>query len=161
MLLLTEMWCLEQGYSSVFSSLLLSRTVFLSTSSTHSLSSLCPPLPSERRFLSRLFSIFPPPVPSLTYLPHRAALLLSVLTSAHTSPSLFPPSPTPTQLPPSSVIPISWPFQGNHSSWVLAQRFLKYVSLIQVMLRHEPGSYFPFLWHEAALWTGRQCLIEA
>lgn len=127
------------------------------------LSSLFPPLPSTT--FSTVFS-------AVFSLSSHLQLLFSLSPSPRSSPPICPyfrlhssipfsPSPTPTQLPPSSVILISWPFKGNHSSRVPAQCFPEHVCFIQATLRHDPESYFLFQWREAALWTGRQCLTEA
>lgn len=75
--------------------ILLSRTDTWTVSSLHLLHSLpvgsLSSSPLQTAFFLPSF-IFPPPTPCLSpSLPHHAPLLLSVLTSAYTSPSLFPP----------------------------------------------------------------------
>lgn len=70
--------------------------------------------PSRQCFLFCLFSILPTPTPSL---PPTSCSSPPICPHFHLHISFpIPPSPTPAQLPPSSVILISWPFQGNHSS---------------------------------------------
>lgn len=104
------------------------------------------------------------PSNSNAFSPSHIMLLSSYLSSLPPT-HLLPYSPlanscsTPSFLRHSDFMAISRkPFIMSSSSMFF---FLKYVCLIQVVLQHKPGFYFVFLWREAALWTGRQCLIEA
>lgn len=147
--LLTELWRLEQGYRSAFSSLFLSHTDSFSLpppSLAHGrLSFLLSPNVFLQCFLFSIFLFLP--TSNSTHL-HHALLLLSILTFAYTSPSVFPPLHLLLSSP---VSPSSW-FHGHLEETIQHDtlQFPKYVYLIQTILRHKPGSYFLFLWCEAA-----------